>query len=51
MQYRNTKTGAVINIKSKISGGYWQENEPARPTVTMKRQTDGRKKKVNKEDG
>ena len=29
MKYRNTKTGAVIDVKSVISGGYWQAVEPA----------------------
>lgn len=33
MKYRNTKTGAVIDIKSKITGGNWQAVESASPLV------------------
>lgn len=33
MKYRNTKTGAVIDIKSKITGGNWQVLEPAGSAV------------------
>lgn len=29
MKYHNTKTGAVIDVKSVISGGYWQAVAPA----------------------
>lgn len=31
MKYRNTKTGAVIDIESEISGGNWQALVPAEP--------------------
>lgn len=38
MKYRNIKTGAVIDIKSKIIGGDWKE------VVTKKPQTKRRRK-------
>lgn len=28
MKYRNTKTGAVIDVNSKISGENWEEIKP-----------------------
>ena len=34
MKYRNTKTGAIIDVESKISGGNWQVLEPATPPVS-----------------
>ena len=33
MKYRNTKTGAFIDVKSKLSGGNWQAVEPADSSV------------------
>lgn len=47
MKYRNTKTGVVIDVKSKIIGGNWQALEPAETTV--KSTSTGRKKAVKKE--
>lgn len=47
MKYRNTKTGAIIDVKSKISGGNWQPLEVAETTV--KSTSTGRKKAVKKE--
>lgn len=41
MKYINTKTGVVIDIKSKLSGGNWQPLEVATPPKNT-----GRKKKV-----
>lgn len=31
MKYRNKKTGAVIDVNSKISGGNWVEIKPDSP--------------------
>lgn len=47
MKYRNTKTGAVIDVKSKISGGYWQPLEVAEPPKST---STGKKKAVKKCD-
>ena len=33
MKYRNTKTGAFIDVKSKLSGGNWQAVAPADSSV------------------
>lgn len=44
MKYINTKTGAVLDFKSKISGGNWQPLEVAEPP--KKNTSTGRKKKV-----
>lgn len=30
MKYINAKTGAIIDVKSKIIGGNWQAVEPAK---------------------
>lgn len=48
MKYRNTKSGAIIDVKSKIIGGYWQALVPAETTVetTVKSTSTGKKKKV-----
>lgn len=46
MQYINTKTGAVIDFKSKIIGGNWQPLEVAKPP---KSSSTKRKKAVKKE--
>lgn len=47
MKYQNTKTGAVIDIKSRITGGNWQALEPAvfseKKTAPTQRKT-GKKK-------
>lgn len=43
MKYINTKTGVVIDIKSKLSGGDWQPLEVATPPKNTRA---GRKKKV-----
>ena len=48
MKYRNTKTGAVIDFKSKISGGFWQPLEVAETAV--KSTSTGKKKAVKKCD-
>lgn len=44
MKYINTQTGAVVDFKSKISGGYWQPLVVAEPP--KKSTSAGRKKKV-----
>lgn len=36
MKYRNTKTGAVIDMKSKIVGGNWQAEESVSFAVKQK---------------
>lgn len=46
MKYRNTKSGAVIDFKSKIIGGNWQPLEVAETTV--KSTSTGKKKAVKK---
>ena len=45
MKYINAKTGAIIDVKSKISGGNWQALEPAKPPKST-----SRKKKVKECD-
>lgn len=50
MKYRNRKTGAIIDVKSKISGGNRQAQSPA-GSSDNKKKTPVRKKKVIKEDG
>lgn len=50
MKYRNSKTGAIINVKSKISGGNWQAIEPV-SSSDIKKKAPPRKKKGIKEDG
>ena len=47
MLYRNEKTGAVVDFKSKISGGNWQPLEVAKPPKTTS--TVKKKKAVKKE--
>lgn len=32
MKYRNTVTGAVINVNSEIKGGNWEPVEVPKPT-------------------
>ena len=46
MKYRNTKTGAVVDFKSKIIGGNWQPLEVAEPPKTTS--TAKKKKAVKK---
>ena len=46
MKYRNTKSGAIIDVKSKIIGGYWQALVPAETTVEST--STGKKKAVKK---
>ena len=48
MKYRNTKTGAVVDFKSKISGGNWQPLEVAKTPETIS--TAKKKKAVKKCD-
>ncbi len=36
-RYVNTKTGAVIEVKSEVSGGYWREVTPAAPAQEEKK--------------
>ena len=45
MKYRNTKTGAIIDVKSNIIGGYWQPLEVAEPPKST---STGKKKAVKK---
>lgn len=50
MKYRNTVTGAIIDVKSKIIGGDWQALSPAN-SVVKKDVTDSpapSKRKVSK---
>lgn len=46
MKYRNTKTGAIIDVKTKIIGGNWQALVPAETTVEST--STGKKKAVKK---
>ena len=46
MKYRNTKTGAIIDVESKISGGDWQVLEPATPPSTSTGKKEGEKDAV-----
>lgn len=47
MLYRNTKTGAVIDVNSVISGGNWQTIESAKKT---EKKTSTKKDKVTKNE-
>lgn len=46
MRYRNTVTGAVIDVKSKITGGNWQAETSA--VSSVKETPAPTKRKVNK---
>ena len=51
MKYRNTKTGAVVDFKSKIIGGYWQPlvvAEPPKVEEIAEPKTAKKKKAVKK---
>lgn len=48
MKYRNTKTGAVIDVPSKITGGNWQAVESAKEAVVEKTEEAPAKKKTKK---
>lgn len=45
MQYRNRKTGSIIDIKSRLSGGDWEPVDPAPKPPPQKKQV-VRKKNV-----
>ncbi len=47
MKYQNIKTGAVIDVKSVISGGNWQAVEPAKQP---EKKTSTKKEKVTKDE-
>lgn len=47
MKYRNTKTGAVIDVNSVISGGNWQTIESAKKP---EKKTSTKKDKVTKNE-
>lgn len=47
MLYRNTKTGAVIDVNSAISGGNWQAVESAKQP---EKKTSTKKEKVTKDE-
>lgn len=36
MMYRNKKTGSVINIENKLSGGGWEKIKPSPRSSTKK---------------
>lgn len=40
MRYRNTKTGTVIDIESKLSGGGWEKIEQPAPRSKKKEKKD-----------
>lgn len=48
MKYRNTKTGVVIEVQSKITGGFWKlvQNPPEKKEET----TPSPKRKVKKNE-
>ena len=50
MKYRNIKTGAIIDVKSKISGGHWQALMPAETAIetSVESTSTGKKKAVKK---
>lgn len=52
MKYRNVKTGAVIDVKSEISGGNWERIDgkaPAKePSVSPAPETEDEVKPVKK---
>lgn len=47
MKYRNTVTGAVIDVISKLSGGNWQAIEPAEAPKVAPVQPKGKSVKKN----
>lgn len=50
MKYRNEKTNAVIDVKSKISGGYWKEEKIEGSSGKKEKQVPAKKKEADKED-
>lgn len=44
MKYRNTKTGAVIDVSSKISGENWEKAEEAKTASSATRRKTRRDK-------
>lgn len=48
MKYRNNKTGAVIDVKSKIVGGNWQAMEFANSADKEKAAPVQEKRRVSK---
>lgn len=51
MMYRNTKTGAVISIKSKITGGHWQPIAVAVPSIESVAPEQSKRKVSKKKHG
>lgn len=49
-KYRNTRTGAVITVKTKISGGYWQAVEPAGSSDESNAAQQQSKRKISKNE-
>lgn len=50
MKYHNTRTGAVIDIRSELSGEDWQVLEPAGSSEKKEAPVQPRKKAVKKTD-
>lgn len=48
MQYRNTKTGAIINSSCVVSGGDWVSEEPVKTVAASKPKTYLKKKEPAK---
>lgn len=48
MKYRNTKNGAIIDVKSKIVGGNWQAVEPANSADIEKEASIQKERRGNK---
>lgn len=47
MKYQNTRTGVVIDVKSKISGGFWV---PLQDPFEKKDEKEPQKRKVKKNE-
>lgn len=50
MKYHNTRTGAVIDIRSELKGDDWQVLEPAESSEKKEAPVQSRKKAVKKTD-
>ncbi|MBO7222565.1 MAG: hypothetical protein J6V70_00340 [Kiritimatiellae bacterium] len=51
MKYRNTKTNAIIDVQSKITGGNWQALESASEAIVVETEVEIEEKKPVKKRG
>lgn len=50
MQYRNTVTGAVIDIESELQGGCWERVTSPAAEAELKAPAQKKRKKAEKDD-